>query len=123
MSAVAVQRPLDVGRALDAALAVYRRHFVAIVAAMAVAVVPLELLTLAPRPWGVIGNVLQLILLGGVTPGVATLVVADVRAGAARLRRTSAPACAHARRARPVGHPRADRRRRIDGAWSCRSCF
>jgi hypothetical protein len=82
MSAVAVQRPLDVGRALDAALAVYRRHFVAIVAAMAVAVVPLELLTLAPRPWGVIGNVLQLILLGGVTPGVATLVVADVRAGA-----------------------------------------
>jgi hypothetical protein len=82
MSAVAVQRPLDVGRALDAALAVYRRHFVAIVAAMAVAVVPLELLTLAPRPWGVVGNVLQLILLGGVTPGVATLVVADVRAGA-----------------------------------------
>ena len=46
VSAVAVQRPLDVGRALDASLAVYRRHFVAIVAAMAVAVVPLELLTL-----------------------------------------------------------------------------
>jgi hypothetical protein len=82
MSAVAVaQRPLDVGRALDAALGVYRNHFVAIAAAMAVAVVPLELLTLAPRPWSIIGGLLQTVLLGGVTPGVATLVVADVRAG------------------------------------------
>jgi hypothetical protein len=75
------QRPLDIGRALDAALAVYRRHFLAIVAAMAVAVVPLQLLTLAPRPWDIVGAVLQVVLLGGVTPGVATLVIADVRSG------------------------------------------
>ena len=81
MSAVAVHRPLDIGRALDAALAVYRRHFVAIVTAMAIAVVPLELLSLAPRPWSLIGGLLQTVVLGGVTPGVATLVVADVRAG------------------------------------------
>jgi hypothetical protein len=77
------QRPLDVGRALDGALAVYRRHFIAIVAAMAVAVVPLELLSLAPRPWGIIGGLLQVVLLAGVTPGVATLIVSDVRAGTA----------------------------------------
>jgi hypothetical protein len=81
VSAVAADRPLDIGRALDAALAVYRRHFVAIVAAMAIAVVPLELLTLAPRPWSLVGSLLQTIVLGGVTPGVATLVVADARAG------------------------------------------
>jgi hypothetical protein len=81
VSAVGVPRPLDIGRALDGALAVYRRHFVAIVVAMAVAVVPLELLTLAPRPWSLVGSVLQIVLLGGVTPGVATLVVADVRSG------------------------------------------
>jgi hypothetical protein len=81
VSTTTLERPLDVGRALDAALAVYRRHFLAIVAAMAIAVVPLELVTLAPRPWSLIGSLLQVILLGGVTPGVATLVVADVRAG------------------------------------------
>jgi hypothetical protein len=81
VSAVGAPRPLDIGRALDGALAVYRRHFVAIVVAMAVAVVPLELLTLAPMPWSLVGSVLQIVLLGGVTPGVATLVVADVRAG------------------------------------------
>jgi hypothetical protein len=81
MSAIAGQRPLDIGRALDAAIAIYRRYFVAIVAAMAVAVVPLQLLTFAPRPWGLIGSLLQTVVLGGVTPGVATLVIADVRAG------------------------------------------
>jgi hypothetical protein len=81
MSAIASERPLDVGRALDAALAIYRRHFLAIVAAMAVAVVPLQLLAFAPRPWGLIGTLLEVVLLGGVSPGVATLVVADVRAG------------------------------------------
>lgn len=81
MSAAGLQRPLDIGRALDAALVVYRRHFPAIVAAMAIAVVPLELLTLAPRPWSLLGSLLQAVVLGGVTPGVATLVVADVRAG------------------------------------------
>jgi hypothetical protein len=81
MSAAVLERPLDIGRALDAALAVYRRHFVAIAAAMAIAVVPLELLTLAPRPWSLLGGLLQTVVLGGVTPGVATLVVADVRAG------------------------------------------
>ncbi len=81
MSTIIAQRPLDVGRALDGALAVYRRHFVAIVAAMAVAVVPLELLSLAPRPWAIIGSLLQVVLLAGVTPGVATLIVSDVRAG------------------------------------------
>jgi hypothetical protein len=81
VSAVPAERPLDIGRALDAALAVYRRHFLAIVAAMAIAVVPLELLSLAPRPWSLIGSIFQTIVLGGVTPGVATLVVADVRAG------------------------------------------
>ena len=81
MSAIAGQRPLDIGRALDAAIAIYRRYFVAIVAAMAVAVVPLQLLTFAPRPWGFVGTLLETIVLGGVTPGVATLVIADVRAG------------------------------------------
>jgi len=81
MSAAVLERPLDIGRALDAALAVYRRHFLAIAAAMAIAVVPLELLTLAPRPWSLLGGLLQTVVLGGVTPGVATLVVADVRAG------------------------------------------
>ncbi|MEP6641156.1 MAG: hypothetical protein ABJB93_04515 [Gaiellales bacterium] len=81
MSAIAGQRPLDIGRALDAAIAIYRRYFVAIVAAMAVAVVPLQLLTFAPRPWGLVGSLLQAVVLGGVTPGVATLVIADVRAG------------------------------------------
>jgi hypothetical protein len=81
MSAAVLERPLDIGRALDAALAVYRRHFVAIAAAMSIAVVPLELLTLAPRPWSLLGGLLQTVVLGGVTPGVATLVVADVRAG------------------------------------------
>ena len=48
---------------------------------MAVAVVPLQLLTFAPRPWGLVGSLLQTVVLGGVTPGVATLVIADVRAG------------------------------------------
>ena len=48
---------------------------------MAVAVVPLELLTFAPRPWGLVGTLLETVVLGGVTPGVATLVIADVRAG------------------------------------------
>jgi hypothetical protein len=81
MSAIAGQRPLDIGRALDAAIAIYRRHFLAIVAAMAVAVVPLALLTLAPSPWGLVGTFLQTVVLGGVTPGVATLVIVDVRAG------------------------------------------
>jgi hypothetical protein len=81
VSAAAVEAPLDVGRALDAALAIYRRHFVALAAAMAVAVVPLQLLALAPRPWGLLGTVLGVVVLAGVNPGVATLVVADVRAG------------------------------------------
>jgi hypothetical protein len=81
MSVIAGQRPLDIGRALDAAIAIYRRYFVAIVAAMAVAVVPLQLLTFAPRPWNLVGSALQAVVLGGVTPGVATLVIADVRAG------------------------------------------
>ena len=88
---------------------IYRRHFVAIVVAMAVAVVPLELLTLAPRPWGADRqSLLQVVMLGGVTPGVATLVVADVRAGveptAATVWRRLAP---DARGARAVGHARA----------------
>ena len=77
----AVPRPLDVGRGLDLALLIYRRHFVALVVAMAVAVVPLGLLTLTPRPWGLIGVLLQTIVLAGITPGVATLIVSDVRAG------------------------------------------
>jgi hypothetical protein len=81
MSETTAPRPLDVGRALDLALLIYRRHFVALVVAMAVAVVPLGLLTLAPRPWGVIGALLQTIVLAGITPGVATLIVSDVRAG------------------------------------------
>jgi len=74
-------RPLDVGRGLDLALLIYRRHFVALVVAMAVAVVPLGLLTLTPRPWGLIGVFLQTIVLAGITPGVATLIVSDVRVG------------------------------------------
>jgi len=65
MSAVTDQRPLDLGRALDAALLIYRRNFVAVAAAMAVAVVPLELATLAPAPWNVIANLLQLVVLAG----------------------------------------------------------
>jgi hypothetical protein len=75
-------RPLDIGRALDLALLIYRRHFVALVVAMAVAVVPLGLLTITPGPWGVIGALLQTVVLAGVTPGIATLIVSDVRAGA-----------------------------------------
>lgn len=75
------QRPLDIGRALDLALLIYRRHFVSLAVAMAVAVVPLGLLTLAPRPWGLIGVFLETAVLAGVTPGVATLVVTDVRTG------------------------------------------
>jgi hypothetical protein len=81
MSAAPSTRPLDIGRALDLALLIYRRHFVAIAVAMGVAVVPLGLLTIAPSPWGVIGALLQTIVLAGITPGVATLVVSDVRAG------------------------------------------
>jgi hypothetical protein len=81
VSAVGAPRPLDIGRALDGALAVYRRHFVAIVAAMAVVVVPLQLLALMPRPWGLLGVALRIVVLGGVTSGIATLVVADARAG------------------------------------------
>ena len=81
MSAIAGQRPLDIGRALDAAIAIYRRYFVAIVAAMAVAVVPLELLTFAPPAVEPRRLAAQTVVLGGVTPGVATLVIADVRAG------------------------------------------
>ena len=72
-------RPLDVGRGLDLALLIYRRHFVALAVAMAVAVVPLGLLTLTPRPWGLIGVFLQTIVLAGITPGIATLIVSDVR--------------------------------------------
>lgn len=75
-------RPLDIGRALDLALLIYRRHFVALVVAMAVAVVPLGLLAIALQPWGAIGDLLPEVVLAGVTPGVATLIVADVRAGA-----------------------------------------
>jgi hypothetical protein len=75
-------RPLDIGRALDLALLIYRRHFVALVVAMAVAVVPLGLLTVAPSPWGPVGAFLQSIVLAGVTPGIATLIVSDARAGA-----------------------------------------
>jgi hypothetical protein len=75
-------RPLDIGRALDLALLIYRRHFVALVVAMAIAVVPLGLLTIAPAPWGAVGAFLQSIVLAGVTPGIATLIVADARAGA-----------------------------------------
>jgi hypothetical protein len=77
-----VPRPLDIGRALDLALLIYRRHFVALAVAMAVAVVPLGLLSVAPAPWGTIGNLLESIVLAGVTPGIATLIVSDVRAGA-----------------------------------------
>ena len=77
----AVPRPLDVGRGLDLALLIYRRHFVALAVAMAIAVVPLGLLTLTPRPWGLIGIFLQTIVLAGITPGVATLIVSDVRTG------------------------------------------
>ena len=100
------QRPLDIGRALDLALLIYRRHFVSLAVAMAVAVVPLGLLTLAPRPWGLIGVFLQTVVLAGVTPGVATLVVSDVRDrrrsdGDDRL----AAAGADARRARALGGP------------------
>jgi hypothetical protein len=81
MSMSPALRPLDIGRALDLALLIYRRNFVALAVAMAVAVVPLGLLTIAPSPWGTIGALLQAVVLAGVTPGVATLVVADVRAG------------------------------------------
>ncbi|HKV66740.1 MAG TPA: hypothetical protein VJN72_01540, partial [Gaiellales bacterium] len=77
----AAPSPLDVGRGLDLALLIYRRHFVALVLAMAVAVVPLGLLALTPRPWGLIGVILQTIVLGGITPGVATLIVSDARDG------------------------------------------
>jgi hypothetical protein len=82
MSERPAPRPLDIGRALDLALLIYRRHFIALAVAMAVAVVPLGLLTIAPSPWGTIGNLLQSVVLGGVAPGIATLIVADVRAGA-----------------------------------------
>ncbi|HEX5559912.1 MAG TPA: hypothetical protein VFX13_20035 [Gaiellales bacterium] len=82
MSAPPAPRPLDVGRALDLALLIYRRHFVTLVVAMGVAVVPLGLLTITPSPWGVIGALLQTIVLAGITPGVATLVVSDARSGA-----------------------------------------
>ena len=82
MSARPAPRPLDIGRALDLALLIYRRHFVALVVAMAVAVVPLGLLTIAPSPWGVAGALLQSVVLAGVTPGIATLIVSDARAGA-----------------------------------------
>lgn len=68
MSVIAGQRPLDIGRALDAAIAIYRRYFLAIVAAMAVAVVPLQLLTFAPRPWNLVGSALQAVVLGGSRP-------------------------------------------------------
>jgi hypothetical protein len=74
-------RPLDIGRALDLALLIYRRHFLALAVAMAVAVVPLGLLTIAPAPWGPIGALLELVVLGGVTPAIATLIVSDVREG------------------------------------------
>jgi hypothetical protein len=74
-------RPLDVGRGLDLALLIYRRHFLALALAMAVAVVPLGLLALTPRPWGLIGAFLQTIVLAGITPGVATLIVSDARTG------------------------------------------
>jgi hypothetical protein len=81
MSAVPAERPLDIGRALDAALAVYRRHFLAIVAAMAVVVVPLQLLTFAPQPWKTIGDVLVVFLVSGIAKGIAALVITDVRGG------------------------------------------
>ena len=82
MSPAPATRPLDIGRALDLALLIYTRNFVALAVAMAVAVVPLGLLTIAPPPWGVMGAFLQTVVLAGVTPGIATLIVSDVRAGA-----------------------------------------
>jgi hypothetical protein len=81
VSAAPATRPLDVGRALDLALLIYRRHFMALAVAMGVAVVPLGVLTIAPAPWGTIANLLESVVLAGVTPGIATVIVSDVRAG------------------------------------------
>jgi hypothetical protein len=70
-------RPMDVGAILDSAFSIYRRHFVALVGAVAVIVVPLALLEL------VMGQIafLPSILIGLLPSAVGARVVADVIRG------------------------------------------
>ena len=76
------QRPLDLGRSMDAAFAAYRDAFVPLVVAIAVVAVPVQLLTLLPGRGPVLAEfALETFVVGAITAGLATRALADLRAG------------------------------------------
>ena len=85
--AFAQSGPMDIGAIFDGAIAVYRRHFLSIIGAIAVMVVPVALLrgfagdgTVNPALYGVAVG-LQLFVTLMITPAIAAIVVGDVALG------------------------------------------
>jgi hypothetical protein len=73
-----LQRPLDLGAILDAALSIYRRHFVTVLASVGILVVPLALLE---PVLGDVGSVVANALLAFIPTAVTANIVADVATG------------------------------------------
>lgn|SRR4051794_14701834 len=71
-----IQRPLDLGAMLDAALSIYRRHFVTVLASVGILVVPLALLEPA---LGEVGSLIANGLLAFIPTAVTAHIVADIR--------------------------------------------
>ena len=77
MTQLQTGRPMDMGAIYDGAFTLYRTHFVTLVGAVGVIVVPVALLEIAVGPLGFLLGIIA----GLVTPAIGALVARDAAAG------------------------------------------